>query len=169
MLPHLPARAPQDRLSWRRISTPLAISLGAAAICLLTAIYLALALQDARTLRQANQLGLEGRYADAAKTAGEVRRRPAHTEALLVRATALARQGRLLAASGAFAEAAGAAPNSWRVHRDWAILEARLARRAPPRFKRFRRARARRQMELALRLNPMMRLPSGFRYAAGRR
>jgi len=127
-------------------------SVAIAALCALTAIYLAQARNDAEVLREANQQGLAGRFDAAARTAHGLDRAPADARARLVEAHALEAARRPAAASDAYARAARRTPNDWVVHRDWAVLLNRL---------RDHRA-ASREIGRALALNPRMALPAGF-------
>jgi len=123
-----------------------AIAIGA--VCLLTALYLGVARHDAVLLRDANRLGLAGRFADALTVAERIRHPPADARAQLVEAYALEALARATEASRAFSRAARRDPNNWAIREDWAVLLDELGDRAGARIE-YRRAR---------RLNP--RLPA---------
>jgi Flp pilus assembly protein TadD len=125
-------------------------------VCLLTAGYLFVSAREADVLRDANRLGLQGRYADALAQARRVSRPPADARAELVEAYALRELGRPVAASAAFARATRRDPGNWVIRRDWAVVLAQLGRQ--------RQAGV--QMARALALNPRMSLPPGFLPAA---
>lgn len=71
-------------------------------------------------MRRANELGAQGRYAEAAREAASVTRAPAEASALVARARALTGEGRLAAADAAWERAARRTPNDWQVHFEWA-------------------------------------------------
>jgi Flp pilus assembly protein TadD len=121
-------------------------------VCFGTAGYYLVHHDDAQRVRDANRSGLQRRYAQAAGAAHAVRGTPEGARARLVEAEALAALGRDAAASRAFGRAAQTDPNNWAIHRDWAVVLARLGRRI----------RAGSEMGRALALNPRMSVPPGF-------
>jgi tetratricopeptide (TPR) repeat protein len=126
--------------------------MGAAAVCLVTAVYLAGVNHDADLLRRADDQRRAREYAAAEATARQVRRPPFEVQALVVRAQALERLGRLRAAEAAYTAAVLREPNDWFVHRGYAVVLRRLGKRP----------QAIREMSAALALNPRMKLPYGF-------
>ena len=127
-------------------------AIAVAAVCLLTAGYLAASERDADQLRHAEELGLTGDYAGALAAARRVDVPPQDGRALAVQAYALQAMRRGPEASTMFARAVARDPNNWVLHRDWGVLLAGLGRRA----------QAGREIGRALRLNPGMPLPPGF-------
>jgi Flp pilus assembly protein TadD len=97
------------------------IALVPAAACLLTALYLAQAQRDAGTVDRANDLGRQGRYAAAARTAASVEEGPSRLRALVVEGYALSALGRHREAARVFREATRRAPHDWTLMRDLAV------------------------------------------------
>lgn len=137
-------------------SRPLASQRGAAAAaglaCLVLAGYLSLHQRDHSRVRTASELGLQGRYAQAAAEARRVTRAPAQSQALLIQAYAAQALGRHRQAVILFSRAAEREPRNWSLHRDWAISLQALGQRRE----------ARERMDLASTLNPLMEAPPGF-------
>lgn len=121
-------------------------------MCALGAIYLAGQRQQADHVRDANELGAAGKYAQALRAARRVRGAPQEAEAIRVQAYALAAERRYAEASRAFAVAVTRNPNNWVLHRDWAIVLRALGRRSA----------SSRELSRALIMNPRMAIPAGF-------
>lgn len=119
------------------------------------AVYLAVQQGDAERLERANELGRQGRYAEALDEALAVERAPAADRAALTAAYALFELRRYPEAARAFAQAAEADPRNWVIHRD----------RARALLASGRRGRAERAMARARELNPRMTVPPGFQAA----
>jgi Flp pilus assembly protein TadD len=135
------------------MSTPNRWLAGAVAMgCLLVGAYMAINARQEARVREANELGLKGRYAEAVAKSKDVSSRPALTRALIVRGVAALALTRPAEAGSAFAHAVRNDPNNWELRKDYAIALARLGER--------RRAQA--QMARALALNPRLALPRGF-------
>ncbi|MEA2300239.1 MAG: hypothetical protein QOE44_774 [Solirubrobacteraceae bacterium] len=113
---------------------------------LLGAVYLFSAYRGEARLRDANELGLQGRYARAAAVAATIRSAPAAGRAAAVVAYADRAAHDLRGADAAFAQAVLRSPSDWTLRRDWASTLLGLGRRA----------RARAQMRAALALNPLL-------------
>jgi tetratricopeptide (TPR) repeat protein len=120
-----------------------------AGLCAAAAVYLWLSGAQAQRLQDANRLGARGNYAAALHEARAVSWSPASDEALLTQAYALEDLGRLSAAYAMYSRAAQADPRNWIIRSDWgnALAEGRH-------FK-----AARKQLRLALDLNPKLALP----------
>jgi Flp pilus assembly protein TadD len=127
-------------------------ALAAAVACLLTAGYFLRQNREEVKLRTANELGLQGRFADALDEARGIHRAPTVLRALVVEAQAAGLLGRVGVAVDALDQAIDRDPNNWILHRD----------RARALLRRGARDRARREMARALALNPRMELPRGF-------
>lgn len=124
----------------------------AAVGCLLLAGYLAMSARDADRVRDGIELIQRGEYGAAAERVRGVDLEPAAAQATIVRAYAARGQGDERAAEKAFADAVRMSPNDWSIRRVRAINLLNAGDRRG----------ARRQIERALELNPLMRLPSGF-------
>jgi Flp pilus assembly protein TadD len=139
-----------------RSSRPLASQRRAAVagtvLCLAVAGYLAVHHRDQVHLRAANELGLQGRYAQAQAEAQRVTRAPAQAQALLIQAYAAQALDRHRQAVALFSRAAEREPRNWSLHRDWAISLQALGQRRE----------ARERMAIASTLNPLMPAPPGF-------
>jgi Flp pilus assembly protein TadD len=114
-------------------------------------VYLFLAQRQATDLQDARDLARAGHYVEAARVAEAVTG-ASEAGARSVAAEALARAGGGAAADRAFARAVAADPTNWALRRDWAVLLLTDGERR----------RARRQIEVALSLNPRIVLPSDF-------
>lgn len=123
-----------------------------AAVCALLAVWLWDSGRSERTLQRANEAGLRGDYALAAREAGGITRGVTASRAHGVRAYAYAAQRKFGAAAREFRAALDGDPQNWRLRRDLGrVLLAVGDRRA-----------AQAQMARALALNPRMALPAGF-------
>lgn len=127
-------------------------ALVAALCCAACAVWLGVQAVDARRVHRANDLGLQGRHAEALAVAAKVTRAPAALRADRVDATAAISLGQFAVADRALARAVAAAPNDWTAHRDRAVVLQQLGR--------LREAAA--EMGRAVALNPRMRVPAGF-------
>jgi predicted Zn-dependent protease len=116
--------------------------IGTVALCVVIALYLALAAGDASHVRRANEAGRAGHLEEALREARAVRRGPARTSALLVQARALTEQGRLRAADAAWRAVARRDPNEWQVHLEWAQALVRLGGDRRAAVREYLRARA---------------------------
>jgi Flp pilus assembly protein TadD len=114
-----------------------------------TALWLWTSGDDQQRAQRAVDALVAGDAASAESLTRDPGRTPAAERSLLVRAVALRNLGRYGEADRAFAAAAARDPNSWRLHREWAISLARAGDRQAAR-ERFARARE---------LNPQLPAP----------
>jgi Flp pilus assembly protein TadD len=91
-----------------------------AALCAATAGWLAYHERDEDRIRDANELGLSGRYDEAITTARPVTHAPSGGRAALVQAYAHEALGHHRLAIKAFEQAARRDPDNWQIRRDWA-------------------------------------------------
>ena len=125
------------------------LALALAAVCLLTAAWLAAHARDEARVRDANALGIAHRYADAIAEARPVTRTPTSGRAALVQGHAHAALGQWLLAAQAYHQAARRDPDNWEIRRSWAYA---LLRSGDLRAARRQYARAR---ELNPKLAPL--------------
>lgn len=120
-------------------------------LALAGAAYLGVTDRESHRLSSAQRQSVAGNVALAAKTAARVRGQGA--DAALVAALALQRADDLPGAQAALRRAIDSAPNRWELHRQLAIVLQALGERSD----------AQSEMRAALRLNPMLVLPPGFK------
>jgi Flp pilus assembly protein TadD len=107
---------------------------------------------DAGRTQEAYDALVSGRAAEAERLARDVEREPAAARAAYTRAVALRELGRYDEANRVFADVAAREPNSWQIHREWAISLAREGQLV----------RARRELARAVELNPRVAIPVEF-------
>lgn len=125
----------------------------AGVVCVVLAGYLALAARDEHRVQDANRAGVRADYRRVTELAGTVHRAPAAARARLLEAYAAVGRRDWPRAFEQFAAAAAAAPNDWELRRDWALT---LGVAGEP-------AKAQKQLQRALALNPRMRVPQELR------
>lgn len=84
-------------------------------------MYLGLNAYDSSLVRQADELGLAGRYDEAIDMAARVRLPPADARALVTRARALSAKRDWVQADIAWRSAVRRDPNNWQLQYEWAL------------------------------------------------